>query len=155
MGLFDPGKINYVTPTIILAVCKQAAEDHAGGIEFTGPLRAPEDMHVTELVELDASKGDGTFDRCSHAMHTNETFKLNGSPCWITQYTGNWWVEYLQPIGNDRPFKFDDATLADVLTKQNGPHPNPYVARIEVAYASVARAGYGIRKDGTFDLWYD
>lgn len=153
MGLWEPGTVNYVTPTIIHAVCKQAWIDHKGGEEFTGPLRNPKEMHVTELVALDAETGDGAFDRCSYAMRANEVFHLNGAEVHVTAYHGNWSVDYVDD--SERGFRFDERTLADVLTKQNGPHPNPYVARIEVAYASVARAGYGIRRDGTFDLWYD
>jgi len=159
MGLWSAGKINHVTPTVINAVCTQAVADHVGSEEFVGAIRAPHEVEVNELVELPAEgESDSAFDRCSHALWSGERFTIHGYTYCIAQYYGSGW-RISRVIDNPElpyvPEKIGEVELAGILTAANGPHPNPYVARIEVTYAKVARAGYGIRKDGSFDIWYD
>lgn len=156
MGLFDPGNIAGVTSATIMAVCKQAYADHREGVgEWLLSIRKPEDMEVNELVELDASKGDGVFDRVSHAMHEGETFRSPKGETWkVTAYYLSSW----ELTSQDRPDSKVNVPEKDVyawIMADCGEQPNPYVARIEVTYGTVQRAGYGIRKDGTFDLWYN
>lgn len=168
MGLWDAGKVEGVTPAIILAVCEQARKDHtferddllpSDDLSYYPPVDIPaEDMPINELVELDpTAAGDGAFDRVSYAKAHDEIFKApNGSRWQVLNYHGKPWT--LQDV--DHPeiqvWTIPEKEIADWIIASNGLHPNPYVARIEVTYSSRgARAGYGIRKDGTFDCWYD
>jgi hypothetical protein len=171
MGLWSPGTLEGITSSILARVCEQAFEDHVAAF---GPreqydvrpvatdMLAPSDMPIREISN-DLS-GDLAFDRVSYARATGETFWYGSVKFRVSDYGAGWTIEALTdatyPGGEiragDKLRKIPEDQIARLLDSQNGAHPNPYVARVEVSYDSADhRAGYGIRADGSFALWYD
>lgn len=171
MGLWTPGKIeNIVTPQLLRAVCEIARRDHAFIEEPTaytkGRLLDADQMPINELEALDPETGDGAFDRVSHAMHTGETFASpNGEKWRVENYHGRpWTLRRVETVAEAMANPTREVTVRTIpetdiaawLTASNGPHPNPYVARVEVTYShNGMRAGYGIRRKGQIELWYN
>ena len=177
VSLWEPGKIEGITPEIILNTCVTAYRDHVGmespvpGFEAEhaadppAKTLSPLDMPINEIGTVE---GDQAFDRVSFAKWNKEKFidPANGVEFEVADYFGSgdkpWRVQEPgwtseEPEEGVGPSKlFTEAEIAAWLTEQNGPHPDPYVARIELTYNEKGhRAGYGIRKSGKCELWYN
>lgn len=124
------------------------------------PLLTPSTVTINEIRTVE---GDKDFDRCSFARWANEEFQYNGWQYIIRDYHGTsgmpWRIAPANPenvtIG-DAAVNISERMLASLLTAQNGPHPDPYIALVEVTYDTAGhRAGYGVRRSGACSCFYD
>jgi hypothetical protein len=164
MTLWAPGTIEGITPAILTRVCYTAARDHAAPTEIQDYMTA-EEFDPSEYCDINPDampirdvftpEGDSAFDRVSRGKSDGEVFTLHGKEWRVKDCYGRpWRLELVADpsfIGRD----FNEREIADALNATR-PHPNPYVAVVEVEYSSRGyRAGYGVRVDGSLDLWYN
>jgi hypothetical protein len=157
MSLSSPGKLEGLTVDVIRRVCEQAHRDHQTEDKTYSADLEPDKMPIRDIFP---PTGDQTFDRVSLAMHEGETFWLHSVEWRIVNYHGCPWTcqaqnDVMDVRKGDKRTNIPEDVIARQLNAQR-PHPNPYVCAIEIEYSSRGfRAGYGIRKDGRADIWYN
>ena len=161
MSLWKAGTLEGITAEVLSALTADAFETHAEG--DTAGMLAAEKMPIKAVEEI--AEGDNAFDRCSHAMHSGETFEHCESGQAITHtykvadYFGRPWniipVDSTDVRTCDK-ISIGEKELAAILTAANGPLADPYCTMVEVAYNKAGNvAGYGVRKSGKFELFYN
>jgi hypothetical protein len=173
--LFTPGKITDLTAGMIQRVVAAAYRDHnyqPGPCDCTvldsqdhsrphddwcAMLRHPDAkvLSPAEIVinEVAEPGGDQAFDRVAYARGEGERFWYDGGRYRVVDFPGRWVCE--ADDGSRRP-DIDQETIAWQLTLEHGPHPDPYIAVVEVTYdVDGHRAGYGVRRSGAVSCWYD
>ena len=145
-----------VSESTLATARKRAIDDHRGSTEY--PPIAP--LLVSATVVRVNPASDTAFDRCSFARWERETFTYDGRAWRIADYfgrSGSAWR--CIPIDDEKASPvaiLSESALASVLTSQNGPHPDPYIASVELTYDVAGhRALYGIRASGSLVLWQD
>lgn len=179
MGLWEAGTIEGLTVAMLQRVAACAYQDHnytprecdcrdednmrAGEpcADWCATNRAPIapmlKPHAMPINEVAAPDGDMAFDRVSFARWNGQRFWFEGRAYVVETYAGKWGCRVVK--GDDTgALRFDipESTIARQLNAENGAHPDPYIACVEVTYDTAGhRAGYGVRRSGSCSCWYD
>jgi len=173
--LYEPGKIDGLTAGMLQRVTQRAYDDHnfqprecdcivldsndpsrphdnycSTNLFPVAPMLLPSQVAINEIAE---PKEDQNFDRVSYGRWHEEHFWLGGERYKVITYHGPWTcVTDAGVVRRDIP----ERVIAHQLTWENGPHPDPYIAVVEVTYDTAGhRAGYGVRRSGSISIWYD
>jgi len=132
-------------------------ENHAGNIPW-------DEMPIRDWKTAEEIGGDSNFDLISQAAW-NETpviVSFEGEEWKVSPRVGGTALiavtdeNRIARIGSWSGCKISEKDCADLIRASGFVNPDPYIGLIEVQYHSKGwRAGYGVRRSGAADCWYN